>query len=964
MTYSMIERSRDKWFDRQDCPARELVDYIVTSGHMRDAQVDAIKTYLYLKMEHGCRPLAELYSQGAFNSLDLESLEISAGLRRALEDNPGLASLYEYLDDKELDARKLVAEIKKDPAAIDVAQVFRDIFYGVSYTDYIFSLPMGAGKTYLMAAFIYLDLYYSRIDPTNGAFAKNFVVFAPSGLKSSVVPSLMTIKSFDPSWVIPEPAASELRAALAFEVLDEQKSASKSNRAKNPNVQKVAIHQPFETLSGLVLVTNAEKVILSNVQTDSTGGLRLISDEELDDAGRIENELRDIIGKLPGLAIIIDEVHHAQNDDIKLRAVVSRWATTTGNVNCVLGFSGTPYLQRKAKVELTSGIGFKSGFMANVVNYYPLAAGIGNFLKRPTVKIVDGTSDEIIRAGVERFLDDYGEMTYANGTVPKIAIFCGTVVKLEDEVMPLVTEILTERGLDPDALVLKYHRGGTGSRKFPVSAEWGTQFAMLDSPLSKKRIVLLAQIGKEGWDCRSLAGVILSQEGDCSKNMVLQTSCRCLREVVHGDPETALIFLNDKNAGHLEKQLEETQRIDLKTFQSGQADEGVVRHSRMKKLGLPQIDHVRFELAREMTTHELQPADIEQGIRDAARASRISVSIESVENLDFSGATTSYEHAKLRHGTMPTSYRKWKHDLLCEAGPAAENLERYAGSDAGSAALYALFTELTKDVNGVGFCYKPDYDQLKARSIVRSLFYPRRDVRVDIEEVKDIAFASFVDEESLAPVHGVAREEFYPDEKRESEVLAADEARLPEALQAAYDALIAAGQNDIAAGMLADQGIAPAVDNTYQYIPYRFDSPFEQKFYELVMGLDTIGELGLEVYYNGDNAVADFRIDCFKKVGGTWKKVGKYTPDFLIVRRLGAVIDKVLIVETKGLGYSRDRSFVERREFMEHVFIPQNNARFGRERFDYRVLTDDHIGAELRQMTDDLLRGCFTQQNG
>ena len=958
MTYSMIERSRDKWFDRQGCPARELVDYIVSGGHMRDAQVDAIKTYLYLKMEHGCRPLSELYSEGAFNSLDLEKLEISADFRRAMEDNPGLASLYEYLDDKELDARKLVAEIKKDPAAIDVAQVFRDIFYGVSYTDYIFSLPMGAGKTFLMAAFIYLDLYYSRIDPANGAFARNFVVFAPSGLKSSVVPSLMTIKSFDPSWIIPEPAASELRAALAFEVLDEQKSASKSNRARNPNVQKVAIHQPFETLSGLVLVTNAEKVILNKVQTDSSGGLKLINNEELDDADRIENELREIIGKLPRLAIIIDEVHHAQNDDIKLRAVVSHWATTTGNVNCVLGFSGTPYLQRKSKVELTSGNGFKSGFMANVVNYYPLAAGIGNFLKRPTVKIVDGTSDEIIRAGVERFLDDYGEATYTDGTVPKIAIFCGTVVKLEDEVMPLVTKILTERGLDPDALVLKYHRGGTGARKYPVSAEWSVQFAMLDSPLSKKRIVLLAQIGKEGWDCRSLAGVILSQEGDCSRNMVLQTSCRCLREVVHGDPETALVFLNDKNAIHLEKQLKATQRIDLKTFQNGQADEGVVRHSRMKKLGLPMIDHVRFELSREMTVTELEATDIDQGIRQTANRCRTTVSIESVEDLDFTRGATSYEHADLRHGTKPVSYRKWKHDLLSEAGPVPSRLEEYASSAEGDAALSALFETLAEVIDGTTF-YAPGYDQAKARSIVRSLFYPRREMRVEIEEVNDITFASFVDEGSLKPVHGVPRDEFFPDEQRESEVLAGDKSKIPDNLQAAYDALIAAGHAEIASNMLAGQGYAPVVDNTYQYIPYRFDSPFEQAFYQMVMGLDTVEELGLEVYYNGDNAVADFRIDCYKKAGGTWRKVGKYTPDFLIIRRIDGAIDKILIVETKGLGYSRERGFVERREFMEQVFIPQNNARFGRKRFDYRVLTDNFGSGELRQMTEDLLHECF-----
>ena len=86
-----------------------------------------------------------------------------------------------------------------------------------------------------------------------------------------------------------------------------------------------------------------------------------------------------------------------------------------------------------------------------------------------------------------------------------------------------------------------------------------------------------------------------------------------------------------------------------------------------------------------------------------------------------------------------------------------------------------------------------------------------------------------------------------------------------------------------------------------------------------------MSELGLEVYYNGDNAVADFRVDCFRRSGSTWKKVGKYTPDFLIVRRSGDAIEKILIAETKGVGYSRDQSFVERREFMESVFVPANN---------------------------------------
>ena len=86
---------------------------------------------------------------------------------------------------------------------------------------------MGAGKTYLMAAFIYLDLYFAVNEPNNPAFAHNFMVFAPSGLKSSVVPSLKTIQRFDPAWIIPEPAASELKRMLIFEVLDESSTAKK-----------------------------------------------------------------------------------------------------------------------------------------------------------------------------------------------------------------------------------------------------------------------------------------------------------------------------------------------------------------------------------------------------------------------------------------------------------------------------------------------------------------------------------------------------------------------------------------------------------------------------------------------------------------------------------------------------------------------------------------------------------------
>ena len=97
---------------------------------------------------------------------------------------------------------------------------------------------MGAGKTFLMASFIYLDLYFASNEPANKTFAHNFLVLIPSGLKSSIVPSLKTIENFDPSWVISEPSASNLKKLLKFDILDEQKSAKKAIKRVTPTLKR------------------------------------------------------------------------------------------------------------------------------------------------------------------------------------------------------------------------------------------------------------------------------------------------------------------------------------------------------------------------------------------------------------------------------------------------------------------------------------------------------------------------------------------------------------------------------------------------------------------------------------------------------------------------------------------------------------------------------------------------------
>ena len=163
---------------------------------LRDAQIDAIKTYLYLKIACDNKPLPQLFYEGAFNTLDTDALNnelISQPLRDFLTRNKAALSLYEYA--KYSSNKPLLEAIHKDYSNLNYKDIFTKMFYNISYTDYLFSLPMGAGKTYLMAAFIYLDLYFAMNEPSNKAFAHNFSHFSSIRLKKAPFCQALEISS-------------------------------------------------------------------------------------------------------------------------------------------------------------------------------------------------------------------------------------------------------------------------------------------------------------------------------------------------------------------------------------------------------------------------------------------------------------------------------------------------------------------------------------------------------------------------------------------------------------------------------------------------------------------------------------------------------------------------------------------------------------------------------------------------
>ena len=50
MFYKMIENKCKEWYASEQCTVRNLIEYIEKTGKMRDAQIEAIKVYLFLKI--------------------------------------------------------------------------------------------------------------------------------------------------------------------------------------------------------------------------------------------------------------------------------------------------------------------------------------------------------------------------------------------------------------------------------------------------------------------------------------------------------------------------------------------------------------------------------------------------------------------------------------------------------------------------------------------------------------------------------------------------------------------------------------------------------------------------------------------------------------------------------------------------------------------------------------------------
>lgn len=925
--------------ENQNSLAGYILRHIESHNKLRDAQIEALKVYLWLKCVSDNKPLVEVFKQHYSDS-----------------EGDGLITLLVHIA-QELENKKL-EKFAKTASNQELESFFVDLFGGYKHiSNVLFSLPMGAGKTFVMASMIYIDLYFNLNNTDNG-FAKNFLIFAPSGLKSSVVPSLRTIESFDPTWILPTDIANQIKKQIKFVVLDVAKTAKKSNRIENPNARKVQECLNQADPIGYVFVTNAEKVILDKVVEDPYKGTLFEMDG--DEKSKLENELRNKLAQVPYLSIFIDEVHHIQKEENKLRFVVNNQFNQGNTIN-IIGFTGTPYFQRKlAAGSLTLTL----DQIPSTVYHYELKNGVRNFLKRPDIKSFSSHTETIVRASLEDFHAKFYDKAYQDGRRPKLAIYCANIERLEEEVLPIVLNFYAEKGLDSSE-IFKYYGESSKSKSgktYSLDKEADLEFSKLDTPYSNKRIILLVQIGKEGWDCQSLTGVVLSGEGDSPKNMVLQTSCRCLREVDDAKTEIGLIYLNKTNYRHLEKELGDKHKISIKEFEAGKEEEAVLlRVDRRQYLELPPLEYKQLLLEYEVLKEVIE-ADPEPTLKALIATIKKKESPYFVpeiattrSGLDFDDVS-SVSRSTLDYAYQRLSFSEFLNLIFKSSfgGVTYNQLYRYREN------LFVVYTLITKKGE-----LRSGYLLGKILTALHLSLTPQPAIRIR-ESLKPESVSwliANINQNSISPkakiypnnIDFINKISDYDKQKTPVDDITITQDVKIKPLETAKQAL---ASNPTLSSQIDEEirkikeSILPIKykDCSFHYIPYEFTaSDFEKTILEHIFQLSAFQSNQLEVYFNGDRFLSTFKIKIYKKVNDQWKLIQEhYTPDFLVIQRNKTKIKKTLIIETKGQHLAHD--FSDIRQFMENTFVDLNaNA------FDFLYLEDGKdMNYHLQSITDKI----------
>lgn len=863
----------------------------IQKENLRDAQYEAILIYLFLKEVGGDAPLYDLIKSGKlFEFLDLTSF-IGEDIFQTTDHVGRFLVLY-FKN----------AKIKFNLSDIEEPDdLLKEILDEFNYANFLYSLPMGAGKTFLIAMFIYLDHYLSQQykgTEKESYYPKNHLIFIPNAKKNSIQPSLVTINQFDPSLFLGE-VGVDLKKKVNLVVLDDAQSSKDELTKTNPNLFK--IKRAFSKREeGHIFIVNAEKVIPSLVDED----LDFLSPARQTAVLNAKDLLQSFL-EMESLGIFIDEAHHMYEKDsnegaIKLRQTIDLIHQTHPIHYCVC-LSGTPFLKKKRKIKQGS-FTFSMEEIQDTVCFYPLIKAIGNFLKTPTIRSMVNNEFFITNA-LDEFFKNYNQ-TYSDGTKSKLAFYCIDSQHLYGEVLKKIQDwyqLHRPHLLDEEVLV--YHSNIKG---YPLPKEALDHFNNLDNPSSTYRIVLLIGVGTEGWNCKSLTGVALPREKS-GKILVLQSTCRCLREVDSAKDEKAIIFLSEKNRAKLEEELLQMQGIHVASFLNANHEPlkqtkpyPIIKNKNAGESYLLSFNNIRKEFSA-----EIEPKD--------------QVSVEKQLN-DFSVAKfkdrhpfqEEYRDEVLSQEGFNVTKKGWVYELNEEEHQTHDFIDF----------LYAI---VFASFGGVNYA-----TLLEQRELMLNIFneYQSSLSWFESHPEKNI-HVSFYREIAKCFLQQKTYHEQLKTTKTEVTLLDWDFSKNPQPClnvlasdlvmpMVDWDSMAFEGEGSylhnqalIETSFSQTEGVNR--DRLFHYYPYPLDSSYEKSFIEKILIREEFNREDLRIYYNGytghQNELSRFQIETDN---------GIYTPDFLIVKLFEGHIQRVLIIETKGL---ESEEFKVREEFVEKFFL-------------------------------------------
>lgn len=535
--------NRGKIRNRYKDLTKKFLDYndksIRADAFLRRPQFEALEMYVFVKEFFNNRQIYDIFNDWSNHKGDFENEGWYT---------PDGAQLSFY-DTSKTDYKAVFEYMRKNAA---------------TYSNYIFALTMGLGKTILMATCIFYEFLLANKYPKDERFCHNALVFAPD---KTVLESLREIITFDKSKVVPNEYLGVLNANIKFYFLDETGTSLNTLDGSDFNViisntQKIIrkfVHKektPIEKFMDMSS-TLAEDEEKGSLWADLYGDLGEIADEtELKTNQRFEK-----LTRLEQLGVYVDEAHHMFGKD--LEKSISSLRQTINDLNAALkqndtqivacyNFTGTPYVENSVLPE--------------VIYYYGLKDAIRkNYLKNADILGFENVkSHEFLKTVIKDFWEKYGGNTY-EGLLPKLAIFGATVEEVTDEIKPVVEEVLAELGIDRNKILVNV---GDSTITKDTDIKCFNNLDVDGTEGSQKQFILLCGKGREGWNCRSLFGVALYRSPK-SKIFVLQATMRCLRQITE-EQQTATVYLSQDNYLILNDELQKNFRVTIKDMKSSE----------------------------------------------------------------------------------------------------------------------------------------------------------------------------------------------------------------------------------------------------------------------------------------------------------------------------------------------------------------------------------------------------------